>query len=68
MSSLVASLSSGAGLIKDCVNVMTTKEVRSRTRLRLATALLHFPEMETELEVFGSRRYVDLMKDQVDAF
>jgi hypothetical protein len=29
---------------------------------------LHFPELDTELELLVSGRNVDLMEDQVDAF
>jgi hypothetical protein len=34
----------------------------------LVAALSHFPELDTELELLGSRRNGDLTKDQVDAF
>jgi hypothetical protein len=33
----------------------------------LVATLLHFPELEAEQEVLGSRRNTDLMKDQMDA-
>jgi hypothetical protein len=35
--------------------------------LVLVAALLHFPGMETELELLESRRNVVLTEDQVDA-
>jgi hypothetical protein len=38
------------------------------TRSALATALLHFSELGTELELLGSGRNMNLTKDQVDAF
>jgi hypothetical protein len=66
-SSLAAVLSSAVELIKDRADVMTANGIRWGTWSVLATALLHFPELETELELFGSRRNTDLMEDQVDA-
>jgi hypothetical protein len=55
------------GLIEDDVNAMTTNGVRWGTRSVLATALLHFPELEVELELLGSWRNVDMIGGLVDA-
>jgi hypothetical protein len=38
------------------------------TRSALATTLLHFSELGTELELLGSEHNMNLTKDQVDAF
>jgi hypothetical protein len=35
--------------------------------LVLTASLLHFPELETELEKLGSGRNVDLIEGQLDA-
>jgi hypothetical protein len=34
----------------------------------LTTVLMHFPELEPVLELFGSRYIVDLMGGQLEAF
>jgi hypothetical protein len=66
-SSLATSLFLAMGLIEDDVNAMTTNGVRWGTRSVLATALLHFPELEVELELLGSWRNVDMIGGLVDA-
>jgi hypothetical protein len=60
-------LSSAVEQIEDRVNTATANGVRWGTRSRLAAALSHFPKMEVELELIGSRHNVDLAEDQVDA-
>jgi hypothetical protein len=67
MSSLATSLSSVTKLIENRINTAATNWFCWGTRSTLATALLHFPEIETELELLGSGRNADLMEDQVDA-
>jgi hypothetical protein len=37
------------------------------TQSALDAALLHFPELKSELELLGSERNADLTEDQVDA-
>jgi prophage DNA circulation protein len=67
MSSLVASLSSAAELIKGCINIVAANLVHWGTGSVLASTLSHFLQLETELELLGRRHKADLMKDQVDA-
>jgi hypothetical protein len=67
-SSLAASLSMAVELLEDWVDAMATNGVRWGTQSALVAALSHFPELDTELELLGSRRNGDLTKDQVDAF
>jgi hypothetical protein len=66
-SSLVASLSVEEKLLKGRVDVAFTNGVRWGIQPALATALLHFPEMEKELKLLGFGRNMDVMEDQVDA-
>jgi hypothetical protein len=66
-SSLVASLASAVMLIEDRIDATTTNGVHWGTQSALSTALSHFPELGTDLELIGSRRNVDLTEDQVDA-
>jgi hypothetical protein len=67
MSSLAASLSLAVELIEDSVDATVAYRVRWGTRSALAVALLHFSELETELELLGSSHNADLTEDQVDA-
>jgi hypothetical protein len=66
-SSLVVALSSAVELLKDCFDPTTANGVRWGTQSTLIVALSHFPELGTELELFGARRNADLTEDQVDA-
>jgi hypothetical protein len=61
------SLSSAMKLIKNRVIVVAANEARWGTQSVLSAAFLHFPELESELELLGSGRNTDLTKDQVDA-
>jgi hypothetical protein len=63
-SSLAASLSPTAELLEGHIDTMTTNRVHWGTRFALVAALLHFPELEAELELLRSVRNVDLMEDQ----
>jgi hypothetical protein len=63
-SSLAASLSPAAELLEGHIDTTTTNRVRWGTRFTLVAALLHFPELEAELELLRSVRNVDLMEDQ----
>jgi hypothetical protein len=63
---LATSLSSVAELIEGCVDIAAANGVRWGTMSALATALSHFPKLETELELLGSGCNVDLTEDQVD--
>jgi hypothetical protein len=67
-SSLVASLSSAADLINGRIDAMTTNGVcLEGARLALTAILSHFPELETELDLLGSGRNVDLIESKLDA-
>jgi hypothetical protein len=66
-SSLTASLSTAAELLKDRVDVMIANGVRWGTRSVLFAALSDFPKLEAELELLVSSRNVALTEDQVNA-
>jgi hypothetical protein len=55
-SSLAASLSMVAELLKGRVDAVLTNGVRWGAQLALVAALLHLPELEAELELLGSGR------------
>jgi hypothetical protein len=63
MSSLAVSLSSATELLEDHTDVVATNGVRRGTRSALPTTLLHFSELETELELLGSGCNTDLTKE-----
>jgi hypothetical protein len=56
MSSLVASLSSVAELIEDCIDPAAANRVCWGTQLALDATLSHFLELGSELELLGSGR------------
>jgi hypothetical protein len=66
-SSLVASLSMVAELLKGWIDTADTNGVHWGTQSALFAALLHFPELKTELELHGSGWNADLTEDQMDA-
>jgi hypothetical protein len=66
-SSLAASLSTVAELFKGWIDAATTDGVHWGSHSTLVAVVLHFPELETELEVLGSGCSVDLIEDEVDA-
>jgi hypothetical protein len=66
-SSLAALLSSAADLIEGRVDAAVANGVHWRARLALTAALLHFPELEVELELLGSGHNADLMEGHLDA-
>jgi hypothetical protein len=49
------------------INTTAANRVRWVVRSALVTILSHFPKLETELELLGSGRGVDLSDDQADA-
>jgi hypothetical protein len=63
----VASLSSTEELFKGRIDVVVANGVRWGTRSTLASALSHFLELGTELELLGSRCSTNLTENQVDA-
>jgi hypothetical protein len=65
-SSLAASMSMVAELFKGRFDAMTTNGVHWGTRSTLITTLLHFLELEVELELLGSGHNAALTEDQVD--
>jgi hypothetical protein len=62
-SSLVASLSTVAELLKGRVKATAANGLPWGTRSALIAALSHFPEMEAELEFLRSGRNMALMED-----
>jgi hypothetical protein len=67
VSSLVPSLSSAVDLIDGHVDGAAANRVSWGARLALIAALSHFPELESELELFGSKCNTDLTKSQLNA-
>jgi hypothetical protein len=65
--SLAASLSSVVELLEGRVNTTANNGVQWGTQFALVAGLLHFLELETELELLGSGCNADLTDDQVDA-
>jgi hypothetical protein len=66
-SSLAASLSMVAELLESRVNTAATNGVHWGTQSALVAALLHFPELKSELELLGFGQNADLTDDQADA-
>jgi hypothetical protein len=66
-SSLSASLSMVAELLRGRVDVVVANRVRWGTQSTLIAALSHFPELEAKLELLGSRSNAVQMEVQVDA-
>jgi hypothetical protein len=66
-SSLVASLSTSVELLEGRVDAVAANGVCCWTRSALVTALLHFPELEAELELLRSGCNMALREDQVNA-
>jgi hypothetical protein len=54
-------------LIEGHVDAVATKGVPWRTQSALTVTLSHFPELETGLELLGSRRNTDLTESLLDA-
>jgi hypothetical protein len=66
-SSLATSMSTVAELLERRIDAMAANGVHWGSCSVLVAAMLHFPELKTKLEVLGSRRNVDLTKDEADA-
>jgi hypothetical protein len=64
---LVASMATVAELLEGRIDVAAANGVRWESRSTLVTAVSHFLELKTELEVLGSRHNVDLTEDEADA-
>jgi hypothetical protein len=64
---MVASMSTVAEQLEDQIDAAAANGVRWGSRSALVAAVLHFPELKTDLEVLGSRRSADLTKDEADA-
>jgi hypothetical protein len=65
--SLAVSLSMVEELLEGQVDTAAANGVHWGTRSPLVTALLHFLELEAELELLGARCNAPLTKDRVDA-
>jgi hypothetical protein len=66
-SSLVASVSTTAELLKDWIDVAVANGVRLESRSALVVVVSHFPKLKTGLEVLESRRSADLTEDEANA-
>jgi hypothetical protein len=64
---LAASLSMVVELIEGRINTVASSGVRQGTQSVLVAALSHFPELNSELELLGSRCNADLREDQADS-
>jgi hypothetical protein len=67
LSTLVASLAKMVKEVENRINTTAANGVRWGTRSALVVALSHFPELEPELLLLGSKREADLSDDWVDA-
>jgi hypothetical protein len=65
-SSLAASMSMAAELLKGRIDTAAANGVYCGSRSTLVTAVLHFLELKTELEVLRSGCSADLIEDEVD--
>jgi hypothetical protein len=66
LSSLAASLSMVAELLKGQIDTTTANGVCWGTRSALVAALSHFLKLKSKLELLGSERNSDLTNDQAD--
>jgi hypothetical protein len=66
-SSLAASLSMVVELLDGRIDTAATNGVRWGTGTMLVTALSHFLELKSELELLGSGQNADLTDDQANA-
>jgi hypothetical protein len=66
-SSLVASLSMVAELLKGRIDAVAANKVRWGTRSALVATLSPFLELKSELELLGSGHNANLIEDQSDA-
>jgi hypothetical protein len=55
-------------LVEGRVNAAAINGVNWGARLALTAILSHFPELEIEVELLGSRYNTDPMKDEIEAF
>jgi uncharacterized membrane protein len=62
-SSLTASLSTVVELLVVRINTMAASRVHWGTQFALVVVLLHFPELNSELEQFGSGHNADLIEE-----
>jgi hypothetical protein len=65
-SSLAASMSMAAELLKGRIDTAAANGVYCGSRSTLVAAVLHFLELKTELEVLRSGCSADLIEDEVD--
>jgi hypothetical protein len=66
--SLAIALSLIVDLIQGHVDAAATNKVHWGARLALTAVLSHFPELELELKLLGSRYNTDQMKDEMEVF
>jgi hypothetical protein len=66
-SSLTTSLSATAELLESWIDATTTNGVCWVARSALVATVLHFPKLDTDLEVLESRCSAGLMEDEADA-
>jgi hypothetical protein len=67
LTSLTASMSSAVELLKGRIKAAAANRVCRGSHSVLVAAVLHFPELKTELEVLGSQFSADLTEDEADA-
>jgi hypothetical protein len=66
-SSLAKCMSAAVELLEGRIDVVATNRVCWGSRFALATAVSHFLELNTKLEMLGSGCSVDLTEDEADA-
>jgi hypothetical protein len=55
-------------MVEGCVDAAAANGLHWGARLALTVVLLHFPELESELELLGSGYNANLAKDGMEAF
>jgi hypothetical protein len=67
LSSLATSMSAVAELLGNRIDAAATNGIRWGSRFVMVAVVSHFPELDTDLEVLGSRCSMGLTSDEVDA-
>jgi hypothetical protein len=66
--SLVVVVSSTTDLIEGCIDGVATNGVHCGAWLALTAVLSHFPDLELEFKLLGSRYNANPTKDEMDVF
>jgi hypothetical protein len=64
---LATSMSTLAELLESRIDAAATNRVRWGSRTVLVVVVSHFPELDADLEMLGSRGSTGMIEDEVDA-